>query len=128
MSKNIKIFVVSGMYMSFDEKHKVLNDLISEIGYFTNLKEVYSKFEKDTIQAYSTICSHIQKNGYYVSKSARFLSRRGYEDFREILIREVETNSFYRTHKMVSLSQMLAKEASLDMHLGMNISETRTFY
>lgn len=128
MSKTVKIYVVSGMYMSFDEKHRIMNDLICEVGYFTNLKELYNKFEIGTIQAYSTICSHMRKKGYYVSKSARFISRKGFEDFREIIIREFETNSFYRTYKTVSLSQLLAKEASLDMHLGMNISETRTFY
>ncbi len=84
---------------------------------------MYKNFQTGTIQSYSTVSSHIRKNKYYVSKESRFWYREEYEDFREIIIREVVTNNLYSSTKYISLSEMLSKEASsIDIHLAMNLS------
>ncbi|HUX56302.1 MAG TPA: hypothetical protein VMV77_04970 [Bacteroidales bacterium] len=94
------------------------------IGYFTNIKELYMNFDKSTIQSYSTICSHIKKEKYYITKDSRFLTGRYYERFNEIIIRELVTNQLYKGRKYVSLTELLAKEASnVDMQIGLGISK-----
>ncbi|MBN1184185.1 MAG: hypothetical protein JXB49_17975 [Bacteroidales bacterium] len=125
MSKKIKLFIVTGIFVDFEKNKDLTNELHCIVGYFTNLKELYGNFQPNTIQSYSTICSHINKHGYYISKESRFWHRREYEDFNEIIIREVETNQLYATHKYISLSELLSKEvSSIDVHLGMNLSRS----
>lgn len=128
MAKNVKIFIVTGVFIDLEDNNGLSNELSCIVGYFTNLKELYSNFQSGSIQSYSTICSHIKNQGYYVSKGARFWYRRDYEKFNEIIIREVITNQLYHSRKYVSLSELLTKEvSSIDIHLGMNLSRARPF-
>ncbi len=128
MAKNVKIFIVTGVFLDLEENQKVMTDLSCIVGYFTNLKELYKNFQPDTIQSYSTISSHIRKKKYYVSKKSRFWYRKEYENFSEIIIREVVTNQLYESIKYVSLSEMLSKEvSSIDVHLAMNLSRGRPY-
>jgi len=119
MAKNVKILVVTGVFINLDE-----NDELSWIlGYYTNLKELYKNFEYGNIQSYSTICSHIKKKGYYVSKNTRFWYKRDYRKFNEVVIREFKTNQLYSARKSVSLNNMIAREiASADIHVSLNLS------
>jgi hypothetical protein len=119
MSKNVKILVVTGVFIDLDE-----NDELSWIlGYYTNIKELYKNFEYGNIQSYSTICSHIKKKGYYISKNTRFWYKKDYRKLNEVIIREFKTNQFYTGSKSVSLNSMLAREiASSDILISMNLS------
>ena len=128
MAKNVKIYIVTGIFIALEESKGLTNELSCIVGYFTNLKELYNNFQSKTIQSYSTICSHLNKNGYYVSKGSRFWYRQDYEKFNEIIIRAVTTNQLYSSRKYVSLSELLSKEvSSIDIHLGMNLSRQKPF-
>jgi len=119
MSKNVKILVVTGVFINLDES----DELSWILGYYTNLKELYKNFEYGNIQSYSTICSHIKKKGYYVSKNTRFWYNRDYRKFNEVVIREFKTNQLYSARKSVSLNNMIAREiASADIHVSLNLS------
>ena len=125
MSKNVKIFIVTGVFIDLEDS-RMSNKITYIIGYFTNLKELYKNFQSGTIQSYSTICSHINKKGYYVSKSSRFWYGDAFEKFNEIIIRQVFTNHLYYSHKYISISELLSKEvSSIDIRLGMNLSRGR---
>ena len=128
MAKNIKIFIVTGVFLDLEDNNSVINELSVIVGYFTNLKELYENFKAESIQSYSTICAHISKQGYYMSKSAQFWHRKDYEKFDEIIIRKVVANQLYQAQKYVSLSQLLTKEvSSIDVHLGMSLSRADSF-
>jgi hypothetical protein len=123
MSKNVKIFIVTGIYIDLEEDNHYKNELHCIVGYFTNLKELYKNFESKTIQSYSTVCNHINKNGYYITKGSRFWHRRSYQHYNEIIIRQVISNQMYGSSKYISISELLSKEvSSIDIHLGMNLS------
>jgi len=119
MSKNVKILVVTGVFINLDES----DELSWILGYYTNLKELYKNFEYGNIQSYSTICSHIKKKGYYVSKNTRFWYKKDYRKFNEVVIREFKTNQLYSARKSVSLNNMIAREiASADILVSLNLS------
>lgn len=128
MAKSIKIYIVTGLFLDLEESKRLMSELTCLVGYFTNLKELYKNFDPETIQAYSTICSHINKKSYYVSKGSRFWYQHEFKRFNEIIIREVTTNQLYHSRKYVSLSDLLSKEVStIDIHLGMNLSKSKTY-
>lgn len=119
MSKNVKILVVTGVFINLDES----DELSWILGYYTNLKELYKNFEYGNIQSYSTICSHIKKRGYYLSKNTRFWYKRDYRKFNEVIIREFKTNQLYSESKSVTLNSMIAHEiASSNILVSMNLS------
>jgi hypothetical protein len=122
MAKNVKILVVTALNIDLSDSPNQPNEVTWVIGYFTNLKELYSKFEKSSIQSYSTVCSHLKKDKYYITKESRFLTGRHFEKFTEIIIRELVTNQLYKGRKYVSLTELLAKEASnVDMQIGLGL-------
>lgn len=123
MAKNVKILLVTGIFINTEDKESSVNDLVWIVGYFTNLKELYKNFENGNIQSYSTICSHLKKKGHYTSKDTRFWYRRNYQRFNEITIREFVTNRLYSAHKTISLNSLLAKEVScIDLQIGINLN------
>jgi hypothetical protein len=123
MAKNVKILLVTGISIDTVDMKSSFNDLVWIVGYFTNLKELYKNFEIGNIQSYSTICSHLKKQGYYTSKDIRFWYRRNYQRFNELTIREFVTNRLYSAHKVISLNSLLAKEVSnIDLQIGMNLT------
>lgn len=119
MSKNVKILVVTGVFINLDEG----DELSWILGYYTNLKELYKNFEYGNIQSYSTICSHIRKKGYYLSKNTKFWYKRDYRKFNEVIIREFKTNKLYSASKYVTLNNMISHEiASANILVSMNLS------
>lgn len=128
MAKDVKIFIVTGILIDLADNTNISNELTCIVGYFTNLKELFKSFESSSIQSYSTVCSHIKKKGFYLSKGSRFWYRDEYEKFNEIVIRQVFSNRLYYARKNISLSELLSKEVStIDIHLGMNLSHSKPF-
>jgi len=124
MSKNVKILIATGVFFDV-ESNNVRHDLRWFIGYFTNLKELYKHFDKTTTQSYSTICQHLKRQEYYISKNPLFYYGDKYKRFNEIRIREVKTNTLYEGHKVVSLNDLLAKEVTtVDVQVGMNLASS----
>ena len=113
MGKNVKIFLLKGISIDFENDVKEYNSLHSVIGYFTNLKEVHGQFEKGSIQSYSTICSHINEKGFYKTKNSVIKFKRTVQRFNEIIITQVETNRLYQKSDYIDLSEILKREASL---------------
>jgi hypothetical protein len=117
MSKNVKILVVTGVFIDFDES----DELSWIIGYYTNLKELYKNFETGKIQSYSTVCSYLKKKGYYALRNPSFWYKRDYRKFNEIVIREFKTNELYSASKTIRLNTMIAREiASADLYVSIN--------
>jgi hypothetical protein len=96
MSKNVKIFLLKGISIDFENDVKEYNRLHSVIGYFTNLKELHSQFEKGSIQSYSTLCSHMKEKGFYTTKNPVIRFKRAVHRFNEITITQIETNRLYQ--------------------------------
>ncbi|TSE03013.1 hypothetical protein [Aquimarina algiphila] len=113
MSKNVKIFLLKGISIDFENDVKEYNRLHSVIGYFTNLKELHGQFEKGSIQSYSTICSHMKMKGFYKTKNSVIKFKRVVHKFNEITITQVETNKLYQKGDYIDLSEILKKEASV---------------
>lgn len=113
MSKNVKIFLLKGISIDFENEVKEYNRLHSVIGYFTNLKELHGQFEKSSIQSYSTICSHINVKGFYKTKNSVIKFKRTVQRFNEIIITQVETNRLYQKGDYIDLSEILKREASV---------------
>lgn len=122
----MKIYIVTGVSIGIDEENRFSNHMSCTMGYYTNLKELYKNFEQGSIQSYSTICSRIKANGFYVTKNSRFWHYYSYETFNELIIRQVLTNTLYKNNKEFSLTELLSKEVgSIDIHLGVNLSSKK---
>lgn len=122
MGKNVKIFLVRAVALNLDEVSLGLEYLISRTGYFTNLKELYSLFESDTIQAYSTISKSLRETGTYRREGVRFDLEMYRHKIFEITISRVLTNRLYEKSDFISLSDVLRKETN-----GMNKRAFVTF-
>jgi hypothetical protein len=113
MSKNVKIFLLKGISIDFENDVKEYNRLHSVIGYFTNLKELHSQFEKGSIQSYSTLCSHMKEKGFYTTKNPVIRFKRAVHRFNEITITQIETNRLYQKGDYIDLKEILKREASV---------------
>ena len=113
MSKNVKIFLLKGISIDFENDVKEYNRLHSVVGYFTNLKELHGQFEKGSIQSYSTVCNHMSGKGFYITKNPVIRFERAIHKFNEITITQVETNRLYQKGDYINLSEILKKEASV---------------
>ena len=113
MSKNVKIFLLKGISIDFENDVNEYNRLHSVIGYFTNLKELHSQFEKGSIQSYSTLCSHMKEKGFYTTKNPVIRFKRAVHRFYEITITQIETNRLYQKGDYIDLTEILKREASV---------------
>ena len=113
MSKNVKIFLLKGISIDFENDVKEYNRLHSVIGYFTNLKELHSQFEKGSIQSYSTLCSHMKEKGFYTTKNPVIRFKQAVHRFNEITITQIETNRLYQKGDYIDLTEILKREASV---------------
>lgn len=122
MLRNTKIYILKAVKLDLESASKSeLNELSTFVGYFTNLKELFNKFDSETIQSYSTVSSHIKRKGIYVIKDPKFSYREEFERFNEISITKVETNNIYSRRDFISLSGLLIKEASRINRDGLTI-------
>lgn len=118
--KRIKLYVFTAVVVDLEEidKHS-RNVLRTNLGYFTNLKELYNRLEGDALQSYSTISGILQKKGIYSRKNISILNGGYVEHFHEITIRKVDANQVYGFNKYFSLSELLSNEISkVDFSLG----------
>ena len=113
MSKNVKIFLLKGISIDFENDVKEYNRLHSVIGYFTNLKELHSQFEKGSIQSYSTLCSHMKEKGFYTTKNPVIRFKLAVHRFNEITITQIETNRLYQKGDYIDLTEILKRETSV---------------
>lgn len=113
MKREVKIYILKAVKLDLeDEKVKEYNNLITVVAYYTNLKELYDSFESETIQSYSTVAAHIQKDGFYRTRESNYLYGKSFEKFNEITITRALTNRVYHKQTHISLSDLLLREAS----------------
>lgn len=69
----MKLYIVKGISIDKKNSSTTSKKIDSFIGYFTNLKEVYNRFDNKTIQSYSTIANRINVSNHYSSFNSKFL-------------------------------------------------------
>ncbi|MFZ7121276.1 MAG: hypothetical protein ACOWWH_10030 [Eubacteriaceae bacterium] len=111
--KSIKLFVFTAVLVDLDEddKHE-RNVLRTNLGYYTNLKELYNILQGDSLHSYSTISAILKKKGIYNRKNISLVNNGYVEIFHEITIRKVDANQLYGFNKYFSLSELLSNEIS----------------
>jgi len=122
MKREIKIYILKALKIDLEEeKNKEYNNLTTVIAYYTNLKELYDNFESETIQSYSTVAAHIQKDGFYRTRESNYRYHRSFERFSEVTITRVLANRVYHKRTPISLSNLLLKEANRISQDGITI-------
>jgi len=119
--KNIKLYVFTAVKVDLGESSQKYgtNELVTYLGYYTNLKLLYSHLSGDNLQSYSLIAGILNKKGIYNRKSIFIKDREYIEFFHEITIRKLNANNIYGFNKHFSLSQLLSNEINkVDLSLG----------
>ena len=108
----MKLYVVKGMRI--DEKKSDIKSkrVESFIGYFTNLKEVYSQFDRKTMNSYSSIAAKIKDTSYHYIYDTQLLIEGKMIKFQQIKIEKVLVNKFYNKFKYVNLNPLISQEFS----------------
>lgn len=122
MKREIRIYILKAVKIDLDSKtNKEYNTLVKVHAFYTNLKELYENFDSNTIQSYSTIASHIAKDGFYRIRDGKYRYDDTFERFNEITITRVLANRLYYKETSISLSDLLLKEASRISQDGFSI-------
>ena len=122
MKKEVRIYLLKAVTIDLESKERSdYNKLISIQGYYTNLKELYNNFDSDTIQSYSTVASHINQKGFYRIRDGKFRFHDSLDFFNEITITRVLANNIYTKRTVISLTDLLLKEASRVSQDGFSI-------
>lgn len=122
MKKDVRIYLLKAVSIDLEnKKRRDYNKLITVKGFYTNLKELYNNFDSDTIQSYSTVASHINKDGFYRVRDGKFHFYDSLEFFNEITITRVLANRIYTKRTSISLTDLLLKEASRASQDGFTI-------
>lgn len=118
--KSIKLYIFTAVAVDLEEEDKHSRNIMrTRLGYFTNLKELYSRFGGDNLHSYSSISGILQKKGIYNKKNVSIVNDGYIEYFQEITIRKVEANKVYGFNKYFSLSELLSSEINkVDISLG----------
>jgi len=119
--KNIKLYVFTAVRVDLEETSRKYgtNTLETYLGYYTNLKLLYSHLSGDNLQSYSAISGILNKKGIYNKKNISIVEGDYIEFFHEITIRKVDANKIYGFNKYFSLSQLLSNEINkVDLSLG----------
>ena len=81
-----KLYIVKGVKYSSKNSNSLEKSVDTFVGYFTNLKEVYVKFDRASIQSYSTIAKRINKQGFYRAHNCKFFIKPYMKNFNQIVI------------------------------------------
>ena len=119
--KNIKLYVFTAVKVNLEEtsRKNATNRLLTYLGYYTNLKLLYSYLEGANLQSYSSISGILNKEGIYNRKDILIKDGKYVEFFHEITIRKVDANKIYGFEKYFSLSRLISNEINKeDLSLG----------
>lgn len=110
---SIKLYVFTAVVVDLDEDDKHGRNIIhTNLGYYTNLKELYKVLKGDSLHSYSTISAILKKKEIYNRKNISVVNHGYVEFFNEITIRKVDANQLYGFNKYFSLSELLSNEIS----------------
>jgi len=107
----MKLYIVKG-YRIKKRNNNLHKRVDSFVGYFTNLKEVYSYFETATVSSYSTVAKAIKRKGSFQVFNSKFLFKNKTKKFEEINIYRVETNELYEHLQFINFQKQIKEEIS----------------
>ena len=108
----MKLYIVKGIEIDRKESNSTTKKVNCFVGFYTNLKEVYSLFERKTVKSYSSIANKINDTNYYISYDSSFLIEEKMMKFQQIRIERVQANKVYNKSKYVNLNPLIAQEFS----------------
>ncbi|WP_111710317.1 hypothetical protein [Lutibacter citreus] len=108
----MKLYIVKGIEIDEEKSNSTNKKINSFIGYYSNLKEVYSQFERKTVKSYSSIANKINKTNHYVTYDSKFSIDEKMLKFQQIIIERVQVNKIYSKYKYVNFSPLIAQELS----------------
>ena len=108
----MKLYIVKGIEIERKKSNSTSKKINSFIGFYTNLKEVYSQFERKTVKSYSSIANKINETNYYITYDSKFLIDEKMMKFQQIRIERVQTNEVYNKSKYVNINPLIAQEFS----------------
>ena len=108
----MKLYIVKGIEIDRKKSNSTLKRVNSFIGFYTNLKEVYSQFERKTVISYSSIANKINDTNYYITYDSNFLIDEKMMKFQQIRIERVQANKVYHKSRDVNISPMISQEFS----------------
>lgn len=108
----MKLYIVKGIEIERKNSNSTSKKIDSFIGFYTNLKEVYSQFESKTVKSYSSIANKINETNYYITYDSKFLINEKMMMFQQIRIERIQTNVVYNKSKYVNINPLIAQEFS----------------
>lgn len=108
----MKLYIVKGIEIDRKKSNSTSKRLDNFIGYYTNLKEVYSQFERKTVKSYSSVANKINETNYFITFDSKFLIEGKMMKFQQIRIQRVQANKVFNYFKYVNISPLIAQEFS----------------
>ncbi|MBD3892156.1 hypothetical protein [Olleya marilimosa] len=108
----MKLYIVKGIEIDRKKSVSTSKRINSFIGYYSNLKEVYSQFERKTVKSYSSIANKINETNHYITYDSKFSIDEKMMKFQQIIIERVQVNKVYSKSKYINLSPLIAQELS----------------
>tara|TARA_Y100001001_G_C7875931_1_gene262911 strand:- start:381 stop:719 length:339 start_codon:yes stop_codon:yes gene_type:complete len=108
----MKLYIVKGIEIDRKRSNSTTKRVDSFIGFYSNLKEVYSQFERKSIKSYSSIASKISDSHFYITNDSKFLVDGKMMKFQQIRIERVQVNKVYNQMKYVNISPLIAQQFS----------------
>ena len=108
----MKLYIVKGIKVKSEKSKSTYKKINSFIGYYSNLKEVYSQFERKTVRSYSSIANKINESNHYIAYDSKFSIDDKMIKFQKIKIERVEVNKVYHKSGSITFSHLIAQELS----------------
>ena len=107
----MKLYIVKG-YRIKNKGSDLLKRVDSFVGYFSNLKEIYSRFDSQTISSYSTVAKAMTNKGYFQTFDPKFHLEDKAKRYSEISIIQIETNRLYPKSEFINFKKQIREEVS----------------
>ena len=97
----MKLYLVKG-YRARWMEDATINRIDNIIAYYQNLKEAYSKFERDSVCSYSKLSKVMGEKGFYHFIKPVFEVENESFEFEEVSIYRIETNRIYKNYQLIN--------------------------
>jgi len=108
----MKLYIVKGILIDEKLSSTTSKRITSFIGYYTNLKEVYSQFDRKSIKSYSTVANNIKESNQCYIRNSKFSIDKKLIRFQQIKIELIQVNKIYSSSKYVNINQLISQELS----------------
>tara|TARA_R110002126_G_scaffold274766_1_gene419972 strand:+ start:6276 stop:6614 length:339 start_codon:yes stop_codon:yes gene_type:complete len=108
----MKLYIVKGIEIVDLETDNTIKRLNSFLAYYTNLKEVYTQFDRKTVQSYSSIANKIKETSYYICYNPSYLINGNIVKFEQVRIERVVVNKVYSKYKYLDINPLISQELS----------------